>query len=204
MLDKTSEEYKKVLKLYKQGKISEQDLNRLLEALENYDVTDDREEDSEVKAERNVVQLLKDLGIKITSSLKTSWNTFSNATEKMADTIRTTIRNTANKIADNINGDSESESESESEQADPCRFPEEYDEPYEKLHIKLNYIGKKSLEITTKAKKQKSLAKKCEKVMSAEMCEKLHSLLAEQFVGKYEISIGDEYMRLLVRPKKQL
>ena len=196
MLDKTSEEYKNVMKLYKQGKISETDLNRLLAALENYEQTEDEAAtEDETKAERTVGQLIKDLGIKFSTSLKTSWNTFNEATEKMADSLRTTIRNTAHKIADSIEGDGD---------ADPCRFPEEYDTPYEKLYIKLNYIGKKTVELTTKAKKQKSLSKKCEKLMSAEMNEKLNALLAECFVGKYEISIGDEYMRLIVRPKKQL
>lgn len=196
MLDKTSEEYKKVTKLYKQGKISETDLNRLLSALENYEQTEEETATAdETSAERTVGQLIKDLGIKISASLKTGWDTLNDVTEKAADSLRTTIRSAARKIADGIDGENES---------DPCRSPEEYSVPYEKLYIRLNYVGKKTVEITAKVKKQKSLSEKCKKIMSAEMHEKLDSLLAEPFVGKYEISKGDEYMRLLVRPKKQL
>ena len=196
MLDKTSAEYKKVKKLYLQGKISEEDYKRLLAALESYG----QEElavssSSDEEANNTVGRLIKELGIKITSSIKTGWNMANNAVDKVGDTIRGAVRRVAYGVAEGLENEDEE---------DPCCTPEQYVIPYEKLYIRLNYIGEKQIEMIAKAKKQAKLSKKFNKIMSSEMSEKLNELLSQSFVGKYECSIGDEYMRLIVRPKSEL
>lgn len=195
MLDKTSAEYKKVMKLYKRGKISEEDCKRLLAALENLEPVQDAALSFEERADVTVGQLLKELGIKIKSSLKDGFNVVSKAADKVSDTLRNAVRRAAHEVCDSLDYESE-------EEVDPCSKPEQYLIPYEKMYITLHYIGKKTVELSAKTKKQKVLSKKCEKIMSSEMSQKLNTLLAESFIGKYEISLNDEYMRLIVRPKK--
>ena len=197
MLDKTSEEYKKVKKLYKRGKISEEDCKRLLKALEIFEPEQDGDDSLsyEERADFTVGELINELGIKIKSSLKLGLGVVNRAKNMVSDTLKNAVRH----AADTVNGYLGDEPE---EEVDPCRKPEQYLIPYEKMYIKLHYIGKKTVELSAKTKKQKALVKKCEKLMSEEMCQKLNALLAESFVGKYECSLEDEYMRLTVRPKK--
>lgn len=196
MLDKTSAEYKKVKKLYSQGKITKEDYERLIAALDSYG-QDETEltVSSDEEANNTVVRLLKELGIKLTTALKKGWDAASDTVEKAGDALRGALRRVAHGVADSLEDEKEE---------DPCRTPEQYVIPYEKMYIKLNYIGKKTIEIKTKTKNQAKLSKKCEKIMSFMMSEKLNNLLAESFVGKYECSIDDEYMRLVVRPKNEI
>lgn len=196
MLDKTSKEYKKVKKLYSQGKISKEDYKRLLAALESFEQEETAvSKSSAEEADNTVGRLIKELGIKISSSIKNGWNMANNAVEKVGETIRGAVRRAAYGVAESLDDDQEK---------NPCCTPEQYLIPYEKMYIRLNYIGEKPVEVITKTKKQTKLAKKFSKIMSVEMSEKLNGLLSQSFVGKYECSIDDEYMRLIVRPKKEL
>lgn len=200
MLDKSSAEYKKVKKLYAQGKISEEDYERLIAALDSYEQDEPEVTvSSEEKAKNTIVQLIKELGIKLTTTLKSGWDAANYTVDKLGDTIRGAVRRVVNGFANSLE-----EGVEEEEAVDPCRSPEQYDIPYEKMYIRLNYIGKKTVEIKTKTKDKAKLLKKCDKIMSTAMSEKLNCLLDESFVGKYECSTDDEYMRLLVRPKKEI
>lgn len=197
MLDKTSAEYKKIKKLYAQGKITENDYNRLLAALENYGSDETAAgESSDEEANKTVGQMLRELGIKISSSVKSGWDAANKAVDSVGDTLRGAVRGVACMVADSLADDGQ--------EKDPCRSDEQYLIPYEKMYIRLNYIGEKPAEIKTKVKRQASLCKKCKKIMSPELSETVNALLDERFIGKYERSTGDEYLRLVIRPKDSI
>lgn len=219
MINKDSAEYKTVMGLFDDGKITAEERDRLLDALgftddevavkpeEHADVSDGASasesgadgvhtKDDDGNTLQKVANKLSELGDSISEKVNKGLKIASEALERSGRKIKNAIATGAPETLFDL-GDGAGNYKHIKTKAI------KYDEPYESLTIKVVYAeGANYAVITEKTTDSDKLIKECAKQtsMTDEDMEALRKLLSEKFTGVYTRIIGDKIIKITVAP----
>lgn len=218
-MNKDSAEYKTVIGLYNDGKITAQERDRLLDALGFEDgetkkdsvyinVTDGSRSDENDELEPEGIHIhTNDAGSlgKIADKITDIAESISESVEKKLKFASEALARSGRKLRDAVSmGVPETVLDLGDEKNDYKRIKEiKYDEPYESLVITVKYTdGVKLVELSDKTTESESLIKKCaEKTdMTADDLNLLRKTVSDRFTGKYVRIDGDKVLKITVSP----